>query len=685
MHIQDVLYLTMFKLRKSIIFLILLCLGLILLIFQAHQDTLKLHRDSRVLLDRYYLLRESNPEAAKNALKILLQQDKHHTQALQELSQIYLREGNFSKALPLLIELQQSNRQNLDYTVQLASVYYDYGYWEQAYALLNELKQSPSWNYKLKAQELLTHMSSYLPFYKNNASIVRLKPEPLISQSRVVTILLNYYFQLKKAASPNALQLINLLKTLDGNNRTIFLELGYLSLQKSNNKQALSYFLNAYELGADSEIALQLAYLLAAEKKETQAAAFFLIAMRSDNLKIRQAAINAYALMNTTSHLANPTNTHSETMLMDRFYLLKKQNKEAAWLLIKRIIASKPHSVLALKEGGFLAIELRHRKEALSYFSKAYDLTYDPHLAIQLGYLYDATKSSKTPYTDKYWAYHYFHLTTQTDDKVLALRAQNAMTNLSGLQTKALPEPYFGEIFFDPFTQSRFGITVRPLVGRIGIEHDNRWQSKSYFVFRRTQDNKSINAGQVPQIYEDNVQVLGVGEQIRPIASFPLVGFVEVGRAYDLIDRQRNRWRNDVRSGFMYYNEFGALPAYFEHPTANANYYSTLYGDITYFSRYDNNFIANAKTHQGIRLWQYHSMMLNVYATGKVIEDTNRDFFNNIAEIGPGIGFIPSNRYKLELRFEHLNGVYLPVGTSFNPYEKYYTNNLVQLLFYTKL
>ena len=467
--------------------------------------------------------------------------------------------------------------------------------------------------------------------------------------------------------------------------------MGYLSLQKKDPTEAIVHFLKAYNLKPTPEIALQLAYLYAGTKQEYEAAQFFLLAMTSSDSQIKEAAGKGYFVVThsdlPSSNLVLVQNkkTSAESLLMDQFYLLKKHNKNAAWELIKQIIARYPNKLAALKEGGFLAIELKHRNEAINYFSKAYDLSYQSDLAMQLGYLYDQADGIKTISTDKYWAYHYFNLATHTVDKQLELRAQNAMTNLSGLQTKALPKPYFSEVFFDPFTQSRFGLTVRPLVGRLGIEHDNRWQSKSYFVFRRTQDNKSANSGQVPQIYEDNVQILGIGEQITPFAPLPIVGFLEVGRAYDLVDRDRNRWRNDVRSGFMYYNEFGARPAYFDHPIANANYYSTVYGDITYFSRYNNNIIATGKTHQGLRLWQYHSSMLNLYVTGRVIEDTNRDFFNNIAEIGPGVGFIPSNRYKVELRFEHINGKYLPVGNSSNPYGKYYINNMVQLFFYTKL
>ena len=77
--------------------------------------------------------------------------------------------------------------------------------------------------------------------------------------------------------------------------------------------------------------------------------------------------------------------------------------------------------------------------------------------------------------------------------------------------------------------------------------------------------------------------------------------------------------------------------------------------------------------------------MLNLYMTGRVFGDTRREFFNNYAEVGPGIAFVPSNRFNLQLRVEQVKGVYLPAGATVNPYAKYYTSQYIQLLFYVKI
>lgn len=298
--------------------------------------------------------------------------------------------------------------------------------------------------------------------------------------------------------------------------------------------------------------------------------------------------------------------------------------------------------------------------------------------AMQQGYWYD--KINKKPL-----AYQYFQRATHSADKAQALRAENALTTLGGMQTKALPTPYFSEMFFTPFTQSRFGLTVRPLIARTGVEQQNRLQTKEYVFLRRTDDSRSENLGQVSQIYEDDVQVTGVGVQVTPVQSLPVVGFVEAGTAYDLVYRNRDRWRGDLRAGFMYYQNFGCKPAYSQHLKIRPDYYSEWYADMIYFSRYQNNVIGGAVTRQGIRALQYKSSLLNVYMVGRALADTRRVFYNNFAEVGPGIAFVPSNRFNLQLRFEHLQGMYIPAGSVPNPYGKYYTNNVVQLLFYVKL
>lgn len=378
-------------------------------------------------------------------------------------------------------------------------------------------------------------------------------------------------------------------------------------------------------------------------------------------------------LLSYLPYYQDQAQTHAKTQLQANS-IKKAQNNHA---FIKHAFVRPSNKIHMLKEAGFLAIAQGHPILALNYFSKAYEVHPEPSTAMQLGYLYEQLNDRKT-------AYHYFTLATQSQDKSLSLSAENALTTLVGQQTKILPRAYFSEVYLNPFSQTRFGLTVVPFIWRLGLEQENRLRTKEYVFVRRTQDNRSANFGELSAIYEDNVQIEGVGIQITPLRNIPLIGFVEGGTAYDLVYLNRSRWRADLRAGLMYYRDFGTPPGYFDKLKVGHAYYSDWYGDITYFTRYNNNVIGLIRTHQGIRLLQYHSSMVNLYVTGRVIADTKREFYNNIAEVGPGISFVPSNRFHLQLRFEQVNGMYLPAGRFVNPYGKYYTNNVVQLLFYMK-
>lgn len=484
--------------------------------------------------------------------------------------------------------------------------------------------------------------------------------------------LMNKYYRLKRVDPKAAHRALLILLAEDSTYLPALKEASQWYLYNNNVEEALPILRILHErIPTEHKYTLQLAYLHYQNGQWLEAISLFEFLSRKSTGEIKilaqQAILSMKSYMPMSPLWSAPTTSNLQV----------RENVASLVKINSTNLTNKVQKKLSEQDAGYLSIREGNPCKAIDYFTKAYVKTYEPSLAMQLGYLYDQID-------DKPTAYQYFKQASKSSDPKLALSANNAMTNLAGLQTRALPKPYFSEVFFNPFTQSRFGLTVRPLVVRLGIEQDNFFHAKQYAFFRRTDDNKSENLGQLSQIYEDNVQIIGFGGQIVPIKGIPLVGFLETGAAYDLVYRDRKRWRGDLRAGFMYYNEFGTRSAYFDNMYWSLNYYSDLYGDATYFTRYDNNVIAGVKTHQGLRLLQYHDFQLNLYATGRMITDTQRQFYNNFLEVGPGFELVPSNRFNVKIRFEHVNGVYLPAGASPNPYSKYYTNTLVQFLLYVK-
>ncbi|QLH43554.1 MAG: hypothetical protein HWD59_13180 [Coxiellaceae bacterium] len=65
--------------------------------------------------------------------------------------------------------------------------------------------------------------------------------------------------------------------------------------------------------------------------------------------------------------------------------------------------------------------------------------------------------------------------------------------------------------------------------------------------------------------------------------------------------------------------------------------------------------------------------------------DTEQQYYNNTLEIGPGIVFVPTNRYNIAFRYEKSAGYYLPVNSpSVNPYGSHYHNTVVMLEIYMR-
>lgn len=511
---------------------------------------------------------------------------------------------------------------------------------------------------------------------------------------RDALVLINTYYKIKAHDSVGARRALDIILEHDPDNITALMELSQWLMQEEKHEEAIPHLTKLTELlPHETQYRFQLAHAhrQVGDWERAQAIFFELLDESSEfwqertkaSLKAMHSYIPNYKDWVSARFIAHDnwqkqTDEKSADYHMNQFYALKRKQHPKARHYIEKITVKYPKHITALKEAGLLAIQEGRVPDAIDAFSRAYEISGDPELAMQLGYLYVAIGQNKQ-------GYRYFNYATFTENKQLELLAQDAMTRLQGQQTKDLPDPYFGEFFFMPFSQSRFGITVSQFIARLGVEFPVFLAPRFYGFTRRTQDNKSANLGELTELFEDNVWVTGMGSMIFPFKKIPTFFYVEGGAARDLIDQGRERWRPDLRAGMMYYQEFGKMPSYYDKPKYSLDYYSIWYAEATYFSRYDNNVIASIRTHQGIRLFQYKSTMLNLFIRGRVIEDTNRDFFNNFAELGPALGIVPSNRYNFEIHFDYINGVYLPAGgKERNPYAKTYSNKRVLLLAYVK-
>lgn len=532
---------------------------------------------------------------------------------------------------------------------------------------------------------------------------------------------LNQYYQLRKEHPTIAKEVLELILKKEPTNQTALLELGYFYLQQGDNYQALPYFEKANQLYPNNVIiAFDYARILQSVKEFKKAKELFLFVYEHGDQSIKQQAKvildhdfpitpilansntsenNFLEFNNTKTYLFSTYHAAEEIKapefhatlpqknmilkkenaidLMNNYYELNKTNKSLAWVQLQEIIKKYPNYVIALKEAGYILLNKKNNRQALPYFLQAYTLTNDPVIAMQIGYIYNGLG-------ENHIAYKYFNLATRTNDQDLFLKAEIAMTNIRDAFPKFIKDPYFFEVYFDPFYFTRFDLMVYPVISRVGFVANKKHQLEVYTIYRRTTDNSSGVNNNIPQIFEDNAQITDFGFRLNPIPEWPIVYFIEMGAAKDLIYENRPRWRSDFRTGLAMFQPWGKEATFTLHPEFPFKQVGDAYADIIYYSRYQD-VIATARVREGFRAFEYQCMMLDFYLKGFLVGDTLHQFYNNIFEIGPGIALTPVNKFNFVVRYETIQGYYLPVNSpSRNPYGPKYRNSITQADFFIR-
>lgn len=504
--------------------------------------------------------------------------------------------------------------------------------------------------------------------------------------SRSNESLLNQYFRLRSTNPEGAKRALEIILQKDPKNKVALLELSYWYLRKGDTSNALKQLNIAHQLyPQDDIIKHQIAELnvmihsnLQISKQTPLNPSIRTVLQHNEFAKLKYCPRNEYQ-PNPTKASA-PAKTAENKKMSERDIMLqafydnkKKKNSHKAWLAMNKLLCHYPNDLVALKEAGYYSLSEEKKELSVFYFERAYAVSHDPMIALQLGYILDGLNKKRL-------AYQYFDLATQTPDLKERLKAEISKTNLRGVQTQFLPEPYFANLLFYPFYQSRFKLLIYPLIARAGIMLNKTYDLSIYASYRRTSDDKSNGSGVLPQIYEDDAAISSLGIQIKPVPKIPILAFMEAGKAVDLVYKNRGRWRNDFRIGLLLYDDWGKEARYSFTPHFTFKPNIDVYGDLVYYSRYLNT-IGTLRLRPGVEVFRYGSTSVNFYYKIFLGEDHSRLFFNNILETGPSIAFTPNERYNVTIRYESLHGYYLPASNPAqrNPYSHTYHNNMLFL------
>lgn len=351
----------------------------------------------------------------------------------------------------------------------------------------------------------------------------------------------------------------------------------------------------------------------------------------------------------------------------DKFYKLEQSQPQEAEKILLELGQLTPQDLKVWKSLTYLQIRLNKQNEAIQSVRKAEQLApQDEQLKLQEAYLLNQQKRNKE-------ALAIFKDLSASSDPEMASKAQQAVQNLSA---SAVPST-FKDVYFAPSYESRYDDFIFPLKMRYGKNLDNG-RAQVYGFVNLNRDTKS-KGGVRPEIIDENAVTVGVGANYQPWQSIPVRAYLEVGGSYDLIDRNRDKFRESVVGGVTGYQEWYANPAIDQRTLWN-DYFTDLYGNVASYSREDYNVIADLRLRSGFNLYRGEAGTVQAYGKLHTLADSEGENYNNLFEYGAGVAWQPFNYVPVKLRVERLYGHYfkdaLADGTD------RYNNTRTELVFY---
>ncbi|MEB6668400.1 hypothetical protein MXM33_15425 [Acinetobacter vivianii] len=351
----------------------------------------------------------------------------------------------------------------------------------------------------------------------------------------------------------------------------------------------------------------------------------------------------------------------------DKFYKIEQSQPEEAEKILIELGQLTPQDIKVWKSLTYLQIRLNKQNEAIQSVRKAEQLApQDEQLKLQEAYLLNQQKRNKE-------ALVIFKDLSASSDPEMASKAQQAVQNLSA---SAVPST-FKDVYFAPSYESRYDDFIFPLKMRYGKNLDNG-RAQVYGFVNLNRDTKS-KGGVRPEIIDENAVTVGVGANYQPWQSIPVRAYLEVGGSYDLIDRNRDKFRESVVGGVTGYQEWYANSAV-EQRTIWNDYFTDLYGNVASYSREDYNVIADLRLRSGFNVYRGEAGTVQAYGKLHTLADSEGENYNNLFEYGAGVAWQPFNYVPVKLRVERLYGRYfkdaLADGTDT------YNNTRTELVFY---
>ncbi len=292
--------------------------------------------------------------------------------------------------------------------------------------------------------------------------------------------------------------------------------------------------------------------------------------------------------------------------------------------------------------------------------------------------------NASTPTFEAQEGYIFFHQKKNDQARAAFLRAMaggDALIREHSRQAIAVIDAQFPnhtlEIAVDGQYLNRFNDGIVDAYVRYFQRVGDKQSPLRVYVGARLLRDTASQAGPLPQIFSDNAFLGGVGLAYQPEGAHYFVS-TEINAAYALYGGRNDSATviPDFRTVVGYYNLFrpgAGSPLHRLSVQAN--------GSVGFYSRYQDNVIAYLQPQEAYDVTT-GALRISPFFQQSFAFDVNQQFYNNTAELIPGVQFSLARVPGAALRAEYVRGYYLPFHTnSFNPYGSNYNDIRVRLTF----
>lgn len=180
----------------------------------------------------------------------------------------------------------------------------------------------------------------------------------------------------------------------------------------------------------------------------------------------------------------------------------------------------------------------------------------------------------------------------------------------------------------------------------------------------------------------------GLGLRIKLAKKVFIAPYIELIRGYymeipDQYPQPEQKKYNDVRTGLLFWYGWDKYFSYSSLMSFPLKLWGEIYSDVSYFKSQRKNVIGYCHIKSGLHVLQFWKSVLDIYGVFYIMKDINKCFWNNKAEIGPGIWIQPVSGLDLKFFMEYLFGTYFGIeGRDPNLYSQKYTDRRMGIIFW---